>query len=237
MAKTEMIAPKFLTGERESPNPGLKKAVKNFTTKQSLGGYSVNKSLESFITKLNSATSYDDIPEKIMFSYNNLIERNLDFKETYDLVNLTLKLTAARLGEKPKDVIFTGFAGKSIDNKNYKNLISAGFTGCTLSPMVYGIEAAEESVYSIKKDPYYWSPVVVPDSKAAVIKSTPLEITLTFRQEQIFKMVCAGMTTHQITKRLDLSESTVKMHIGILLKKYRVQLRSQLIVLDKQPRL
>lgn len=233
MAKVEMIAPKFIVpGACEQP---LKKSIKEHIIKRTTGNYAINKSLEHFITKINNVTSYNDIPDKVMFSYNSLIDRNLDFKETYDLVNLTLKLAAVRLHEKPKDVMFTGWSGRPIENKDYKNLISAGFTGCTLSPLKFGVEAAEESVYCYNKDPYYWSPVVVPDSKAAVVKSTPLEITLTFRQEQIFNMVCKGMTTHQIARRLELSESTVKMHIGILLKKYRVQHRSQLIVLDKRP--
>lgn len=236
MAKVEMIATRFLKPAFGQPaTPKLKKAVKEFTVRQNSGNYAVNSSVEQFITKINCATNYKDIPDKVMFGYGGLIDRNLDFKETYDIVNLTLKLAAARLKEKPKEIVFTGWSGRPIENADYKNLISAGFTGCTLSPMMYGIEAAEESVYCIKKDPYYWSPVVVPNSKATVIKSTPLEITLTFRQEQIFNMVCKGMTTHQIAKRLELSESTVKMHIGILLKKYRVQHRSQLIVLDKRP--
>jgi DNA-binding CsgD family transcriptional regulator len=239
MAKVEMIAPSFLkpTPNRIQPTPSQKKAIKDFTARQNSGNYAVNSSIEQLVTKINSATSYTDIPDKVMFSYINLIERNLDFKETFDLVNFTLRLAASRFNEKPKEIIFSGFAGAVIENTDYKNLISAGFTGCSLSPMMYGIEAAEESVHCIKKDPYYWSPVVVPNSRATVAKSMPLEITLTFRQEQIFKMVCTGMTNHQIARRLELSESTVKMHIGILLKKYRAQHRSQLIVLDNRPRL
>lgn len=242
MTKTELITPNYLKpGHWGTPTPKLKKAIREFTIRQNSGNYAVNKSVENLVTKLNSMTSYDEVPDKIMFSYTDLVKRNLDFKETYDLVNLTLKLAAARLGHKPKHVIFTGFAGaadqsSSLSNTDYKNLVSAGFTGCTLSPMMYGLEAAEESVYCINKDPYYWSPVAVPDTKVTPVKSsTQLEITLTFRQEQIFKMVCTGMTNRQIAMRLNLSESTVKMHIGILLKKYRAQHRSRLIVLDKRP--
>jgi DNA-binding CsgD family transcriptional regulator len=235
MARIEMIAPKFLeSGACVQP---VKKAIKEYVNRQTTGNYATNKSLEHFITKINNVTSYDDIPEKVMIGYSSLIDRNLDFKETFDLVNLTLRLAAVRLNEKPKAITFTGWSGRPIENTDYKNLISAGFIGCGLSPMVYGIEAAEETRNYMKKDPYHWSPIIVPDSRATVKKSTPLEITLTFRQEQIFKMVCTGMTNYQIAKRLELSESTVKMHIGILLKKYRAQHRSQLIVLENQPRL
>jgi DNA-binding CsgD family transcriptional regulator len=238
MAKVEMIAPRFLkAGTWGTPTPKLKKSIKEFMHRQNSGNCAVNNSIERFITKINNATSYDDIPDKVMFGYTSLIDRNLDFKEVFDLTNLTLKLAAVRLNEKPKEIFLSGWAGAPIDNTDYKNLISAGFTGCGLSPMIYGVEAAEETAHCIKKDPYYWSPVVVPNSKATVVKSTPLEITLTFRQEQVYNMICKGMTNYQIARRLELSESTVKMHIGILLKKYRAQHRSQLIVLENQPRL
>jgi DNA-binding NarL/FixJ family response regulator len=104
--------------------------------------------------------------------------------------------------------------------------------------MIYGIEAAEESMYCIKKDPSYWSPVALTNKSIATTSESlvkKLEITLTFRQEQILKMIYThGMTNQQIAKRLDLSESTVKMHIGIILKKYAVRDRSQLIFSFKE---
>ena len=236
MSSLVLVTSKFLKPvEGHQVSAKHKKAVKDFVAKQNPNGYSVSSDIESLLLKLNTVKSYNEIPKKIAISYPDLISRGVDLKDTFDVIRLTARLAATKFNEKPQEPLITGHVGyRSLEVSDCKKLISAGFVGCTLSPMVYGIEAAEESAYCIKKDPYYWSPMAI-KNKVTIETHVPLEITLTFRQEQIFKMICTGMTTHQIARRLDLSESTVKMHIGILLKKYRAQHRSQLIVLDKRP--
>jgi DNA-binding CsgD family transcriptional regulator len=235
MSKIEFVLPNFLQGIPGTTPPLTvkeKETVVSFMEKQYGTNYSVNKSIESLLFKLNSVTCYEKIPDTILFSYGNLISRNLNLKDTFDVVNLTVKLAAARFNKKHKEVLFTGCAGiaGSLDD-HYEQIVSAGFLGCTTSPVVYSVEIAAEDVYRHKKDPTYWSPIISSkgNKKIIVPATTPLEITLTFRQEQIFNMVCKGMTNYQIAKRLGLSESTVKMHIGIVFKKYGVRDRSQLI--------
>lgn len=235
MIKVALITPGFgKPGTWGRPTVAEKKAIKEFTAKQYSNSYSVSANIEQLLLKLNTAKSYDDIPETIKFAYSELIQRNIDSKEVYDVVNLTARLAATKFNEKPKDILFTGFAGRRVfEDSEYKKLTSAGFVGCSLSPLIYGIEAAEESMYCTKKDPSYWCPAALTNKSivtAAKSSINKLEIALTFRQEQILKMICShGMTNRQIAKRLDLSESTVKMHIGLILKKYAVQDRTQLI--------
>ena len=55
--------------------------------------------------------------------------------------------------------------------------------------------------------------------------------------EQLLELSDKIATNYQIAKRLDISESTVKMHIGIVFKKYAVQDRSQLIFSLKRKKL
>jgi DNA-binding CsgD family transcriptional regulator len=231
MHTVELVAPLYLRPPGRDLSTKEKKDIKNYLS-QSTSKVVVTRGIENLLTKLNSANSFEEIPDEVQFSYNNLIERNLDFKDTLELVKLTAKLAALRFGEKPKEIIFSGFATDTIDSDSYKKLNSAGFLGCHISPMIYGIEASAEVKYCIKKDPTYWNPIVIPEKQIITSsKSMPLEITLTFRQEQILKMICEkGMTNYQMSKFLKLSESTIKMHIGILLKKYGVQSRSQLII-------
>jgi DNA-binding CsgD family transcriptional regulator len=236
MTNTILVTPKFCKeGVWGSPTVSQKRAIRKFTATNTSSNFSVCENLENLLQKINTAKSYDDIPEKITFAYTSLLNRNIDLKEAYDVVNLTARLAANRFNEKPKEIIFTGFAtGQSLGITDYNKLISAGFVGCTLSPMIYGLEAAQESVHRFNKDPLYCAGLDTKDyKKIAALKESPLEITLTFRQEQIFNMVCKGMTNYQIARRLSLSESTVKMHIGIVLKKYKVQHRSQLIASTK----
>lgn len=236
--RTALVTSQFL-----KPNPGhqfgtrQKRDVKEFMSKQHPNGYSICKDIEGLLQKLNAAKSYDEIPERIIIGYTGLLDRNIDLKDTYDAIRLTARLAASRFNEKPKELLITGHAGYDrLTVADHKKLTSAGFVGCSLSPMVYGVEAAAEVAHCLKKDPSYWTPIATTEP-VTITTHVPLEITLTFRQEQILRMICTGMTNRQIAKRLNLSESTVKMHTSIVLKKYRARHRTQLIVLDKQHRL
>ena len=231
MSGIAIIAPNHLKPKGSKLNAKQKNDIKELIIQQHPYGYSVSRSIEEFLKKINSANSYDEIPDKLSVSYENLISRNIDFKDTYDLINLTLRLASNRFNKKPKEILITGHAGYSnIALTDCEKLIAAGFVGCTLTPMIHGTEAAEESVNRSKKDPSYWSHIATPDKKIITSSnSVPLEITLTFRQEQIFSMICKGMTNYQIARRLSLSESTVKMHVSLILKKYKVKTRMQLV--------
>ena len=55
--------------------------------------------------------------------------------------------------------------------------------------------------------------------------------SLTFRQEQIARLIkTRGLTIKQIAQTLAISEATVKLHTGIVMKKFGVQNKNQLIV-------
>lgn len=57
-------------------------------------------------------------------------------------------------------------------------------------------------------------------------------INLTPRQEQILNLICSkGCSNKMIGKILNLSESTVKLHVGTVLKKYGLKNRTQLVLM------
>lgn len=59
-------------------------------------------------------------------------------------------------------------------------------------------------------------------------------ISLTLRQEQILNLICTrGSSNKNIARILNLSESTVKLHIGAILKKYGLKNRTQLALFTK----
>lgn len=59
-------------------------------------------------------------------------------------------------------------------------------------------------------------------------------IALTLRQEQILNLICTrGSSNKNIARILNLSESTVKLHIGAILKKYGLKNRTQLALFTK----
>ena len=68
-------------------------------------------------------------------------------------------------------------------------------------------------------------------TKVVVSKNT---IKLTSRQNQILDMVTnRGASNKMIAKTLNISESTVKLHIGTILKKFGVRNRTQLAIFGK----
>lgn len=58
-----------------------------------------------------------------------------------------------------------------------------------------------------------------------------IEIKLTPRQQQVMRLVChRGLSNKGIALILKISESTVKIHISAILKKYGVKNRTQLVL-------
>lgn len=60
------------------------------------------------------------------------------------------------------------------------------------------------------------------------------KFSLTFRQQQIARLIIyRGLSNEQIADTLNLSESTVKLHAGIVYKKHGVQNRTQLVAMSR----
>lgn len=56
-------------------------------------------------------------------------------------------------------------------------------------------------------------------------------VPLTTRQNQVLKLVChRGLSNKAIGNILKISESTVKIHISAILKRYGVRNRTQLVL-------
>lgn len=67
------------------------------------------------------------------------------------------------------------------------------------------------------------------------VKKSSSEIKLTARQHQILDIISTrGASNKHISKMLNISESTVKLHVGAILKKYGVKNRTQLAVFAKK---
>jgi DNA-binding NarL/FixJ family response regulator len=70
--------------------------------------------------------------------------------------------------------------------------------------------------------------------KKPEVKKASGTIQLTSRQQQIFDILTTrGSSNKHIAKMLSISESTVKLHVGCILKKYGVKNRTQLAVFSK----
>lgn len=69
----------------------------------------------------------------------------------------------------------------------------------------------------------------------ATKKKVEDEVALTSRQRQVYDLIITrGSSNKHIAKTLSISESTVKLHIGAILKKYGLRNRTQLAVFSKK---
>jgi len=59
-------------------------------------------------------------------------------------------------------------------------------------------------------------------------------MNLTQKQSEVLFWVQQGLSNKQIAKRLNIVESTVKLHVGVILKKHGVRNRTQLAMYSTQ---
>ena len=82
----------------------------------------------------------------------------------------------------------------------------------------------------------YWPKHIIDQLPGAIkpTASNSTDIKLTPRQEQIFSIIVTkGVSNKAIAKMLHITESTVKLHMGHILKKFGVKNRTQLVAFSK----
>jgi DNA-binding CsgD family transcriptional regulator len=100
----------------------------------------------------------------------------------------------------------------------------------------YGLRESVSAVNSLLAGVKYWPSHII-DSLPGAIQKKPAtdEIKLTGRQDEIFNLVCRrGLSNKKIAQILNISESTVKVHMSAILKAYRVRNRTQLALSGSQ---
>ena len=107
-------------------------------------------------------------------------------------------------------------------NKNNIHGIVPSMTSFGKDETYKGIEALTNRI------PYYPKHILdqLPGAKKTVVKNT---IKLTSRQAQIVNLISErGLTNKKIAQALNITESTVKIHVSAILKAYGVRTRTQL---------
>lgn len=117
-----------------------------------------------------------------------------------------------------------------------RNLKRAKVFGLLLDPQYYELRDVEFALKSLINDVPYWPKEIInklPRSKKA--KDPREGIALTSRQTQVLRLIKdRGASNKVIAKALGISESTVKLHVAGIFKKYGVRSRTQLAVLSPE---
>lgn len=108
----------------------------------------------------------------------------------------------------------------------------------TLNPILGGSFTYEMCLDSVRHySNWDWTlpPCIAEMLKPKKIKkSKPSPSKLTTRQEQIYKLLTTrGASNKQIARTLNISESTVKLHLSAILKKYDCSNRTELSITKK----
>lgn len=112
-----------------------------------------------------------------------------------------------------------------------KDLKRTSLIGIVPSPCKFGFSEMLIGARMLIARTPYWPRHIIEQLPGAVIKTSHCkdEIKLTNRQTEIFNLVCKrGLSNKKIAQILNISESTVKVHISAILKSYKVRNRTQL---------
>ena len=111
-------------------------------------------------------------------------------------------------------------------------------------PEVVGVLTTDDTMDTVVEHIQHWmlGHTSITQSVKKILKPTivaPAEesadIVLTGRQQQILELVAnRGMSNKAIAKMLRISESTVKLHVSTILKKYRLRTRVQLAIFTRR---
>lgn len=184
--------------------------------------------INNLLGAINTAKSYDVLPDIIQFNYSELQEENISLNELSSSINFSYKMTCRRLREKPKHVILTGRVSSPISYNFKEDLEKNNFSGSIEAAVsTRSLEKTRDNFADWNKDHGFWDKQTFQNK--IVTKDTD-PFNLTFRQEQILQLIkTRGLSNQQIANMLKISESTVKMHVGLILKKYGFKTRMQLV--------
>lgn len=116
--------------------------------------------------------------------------------------------------------------------KDIKELQKTSVLGILLDINCYPMEEAGVATVELLEEHPYWPKHIIEKLPGNVKKKRKLnsnEIRLTDRQQDIFNLVARrGLSNKKIAQILNITESTVKVHVSAILKAYRVRNRTQL---------
>lgn len=195
-----------------------------------------------------------DLSIQIQF-VNSLNELFLEIpKTTTDYIGIDIEELCKDIGIQSFEIISTLQVLAECSTKNKKSLQIIGLadntTNCKMIKDIYKdlngriicrlggdfiYDDIYNDLYNLINNNYTISPKIfnlIKSEKRAVRNDNI--INLTPRQRQILQIITAkGASNKTIAKLLDISESTVKLHISAIFKKYGVKNRTQLAVFSK----
>ena len=136
--------------------------------------------------------------------------------------------TTGRFGKVPKVIMLTTFDW----DQHAATAVRHGASGFLLK------DSTPEFVCESIRAVHAGNSVIAPQNLAALLEAEPVPVPevpalfddLTEREKEVFAAVALGLANQEISAKLFLSESTVKTHIGAILRKLDLRDRVQIVV-------
>lgn len=152
---------------------------------------------------------------------------------TTDIVSMIN--TLSKLVSGNANISITARIDKNTSYDTIKFLQKSNIVGIIPSLYDFGEQEVIKALHAQWANIPYWPKHIIEQLSGSTKSTTNLgDITLTPRQEQIFSIIITkGISNKSIAKMLNITESTVKLHMGHILKKFGVKNRTQLVAFNK----
>lgn len=118
-----------------------------------------------------------------------------------------------------------------------RDLQKSGVQGLLLDINYYRVDEVQVGINAFVNDIPYWPKHIInelPGAEANLKCNQKNKITLTARQNQVLTLIKErGASNKVIAKALGITESTVKLHVTMIFKKYGVRNRTQLALFSE----
>ena len=195
----------------------------------------VDEILKKFTRKIFVCTSWSDLPKYLSKDVHSICFHvsELEHSSAEDIVGMVS--TISKLVNIEHSITVTLGVTKDTKYSTIKSVLHTGIFGIVPIYYDFGLDETMKALNAQWAHIPYWPKHIIdelPGAKKQTVKKN--EIKLTPRQEQIFSIVVSkGASNKSIAKMLNITESTVKLHMGQILKKFGVKNRTQLVAFSK----
>jgi DNA-binding NarL/FixJ family response regulator len=166
---------------------------------------------------------------KIIVFYESMIGYNS--LTVHEFINMMS--TFIRCVPECKDTKLVALINANTEHSTIKALQKTDILGVVPDPVDFGTDETVKAIEELSLCKQYWPKTVMSKLPGYVeSKSKTKEIHLTDRQQQVFDLIAKrGLSNKQIAKMLNISESTVKIHVSAVMKHFCVRNRTQLALM------
>jgi DNA-binding NarL/FixJ family response regulator len=195
-------------------------------------------SINSLPHKVVMCSSWDELPGYLKEKPTSICfsQTELEYSSALDIVNMVR--TLCKLVDAPSDILIAVDIGKSTKHETIKMLQKSGIFGIIPRACDFGWDECEKGGNALWSKIPYWPKHILDQlpgaNPAKKLPSVSSEVKLTPRQKQILLLIKErGASNKVIAKTLNITESTVKLHVSIVLRKFGVKNRTQLALFSK----